>query len=109
MASQTSQLLPNTAAVFGVIPCVLGVNALLRPRSGLEVFQFPLPASPEARKLTDNLLRIYGARDISIGLSTLIAWYFGDRKVLGWIIISGCVVTAVDGWVSKLQIGRGEW
>lgn len=105
----SSQLLPNTAAVFGLIPCALGLNAILRPRSALQIFQFPLPASADAQKLTDNLLRIYGARDVSIGLATLIAWYFDDRNILGWTIISGCIVTTVDGWVSKIQIGRGEW
>jgi len=104
-----SQLLPNTAAVFGLIPCALGINAILRPRTALDIFQFPLPTSPEAQKLTDNLLRIYGARDISMGLATLIAWYFDDRKVLGWLMISGCVVTTVDGWVSRMQIGKAEW
>lgn len=105
----TSQLLPNAAAVFGVLPCALGINALLRPRSALQIFQFPLPASPDAHKLVDALLQFYGARNVTIGISTLTAWYFGDRNVLGGIMLSGCVVVAVDGWVTKRLIGRGEW
>ncbi|KAM0715038.1 hypothetical protein Q7P37_009503 [Cladosporium fusiforme] len=107
--SPTSQVLPNTAAIIGLVPTLLGINFIFRPRSALDLLLFPTPKDPEAQKLVDNLLRIYGARDIAIGLPTLIAWYFGHRKILGWLMIVGIITTGVDGWVSRLQIGGGEW
>ena len=36
------------------------------------------------------------------------AWY-GDRRILGWLMIAGSVVAGVDGAVCKWRVGKGEW
>lgn len=107
--SPTSQALPNTAAVIGLVPIALGINAILRPRSALGLLEFPTPKEPESQKTVDNLMRIYGGRDVAIGVPMLLSWYFGDREVLGWLLITGALTASVDAWATRLQNGKGEW
>lgn len=107
--SSTSQLLPNTAAVIGLVPTALGINAILRPRAALGLLEFAAPKEPESQKLVDNLMRIYGGRDVAIGVPLLLAWYFEDRKILGWLLITGAFTASVDAWATRLQNGKGEW
>lgn len=76
-------------------------------RIALNLLHFPSPRDAEAQRLVDNLMRIYGARNVASGLPTLIAWYFGHREILGPLSISGVVVAGVDGWVMRLQNGEG--
>lgn len=107
--SPNSQILPNTAAVLGLAPIALGTNAIFRPRSALGLFDFSPVKDAEAQKLIDNLMRIYGARDLAYGLSVLIAWYYGHREALGWIFVAGTIIALVDAWATRLQKGKGEW
>ena len=107
--SPTSQALPNTAAIIGLVPLGLGINAIVRPRSALSLLEFSAPKEPESQKLVDNLMRIYGGRDVAIGVPILLAWYFEDRKILGWLLITGAFTATVDAWATKLQNGKGEW
>ena len=60
-------------------------------------------------KVVDGLMIIYGARDIFMGLAIYFAALFGDRKLLGWILIAGSGVAFVDGAVCRAQVGKGEW
>lgn len=107
--SPTSPVLPNTAALISLAPTLLGINAILRPRTALNLLHFRPPKDAEAQRLVDNLIRIYGARNVAFGLPTLIAWYCGHREILGWLSVSGVVVASVDGWVTRMQNGEGEW
>jgi hypothetical protein len=109
LLSPTSHLLPNTAAAIGLVPIALGLNAILRPRSGLSILSFPAPQEPQTQNLVDNLVRIYGARDVAIGVPILLSWHFGDRRMLGWLLVTGAFTACVDAWATKLQNGRGEW
>lgn len=105
-----SLFLRNTTAVFGIAPTIMGVYAIFRPRGGLGLLKFPAPKDPEAQRLVDNLIRIFDVRDNAIGLSTLVAWYLADRRVLGWLMVSQVVVPCVDGWTARLQLEKGaEW
>ena len=67
------------------------------------------PVSEQDKKLVDNLMRIYGVRNVGVGLAIGITAYLGDVWSLAWIIISCSTMAIVDGIVSKDQIGRGEW
>lgn len=107
--SPSPQLLTNTAFLFGLIPTALGVNAILRPRSALAILQFARPKDAQAGKLVDNLMRIYGSRDIVVGLPVLIAWYLGGKQMLGWIMVVQAVIPFVDAWATRLQNGNDEW
>ncbi|KAI1848198.1 hypothetical protein JX265_011756 [Neoarthrinium moseri] len=90
-------------------PTLLGINAILRPASALSLLKFPAPSQPEGQKITYSLMRIYGARTLTMGLTTLIVWARGDRTTLGYLMFAGIPVALVDGFVSRWQIGGGEW
>jgi hypothetical protein len=96
------------ASVFATIFIGFGINGILRPRNALEFFEFKAPASAPDADLVDNLVVIYGARDVFMGLAIYSTAYFGDRKALGWILIAGSGVAFVDGAVCWTQ-GKGEW
>ena len=104
-----SQLLPNIAGLAGLVPSFLGINAILRPSSGLRVLDFTAPKDPESQRLVDNLMLMYGARDLAVGLPVLLAWYFDRRAELGWLMFANAVIPCVDAWAAKRQNGRGEW
>lgn len=104
-----SSYLRIAANIFATIFVGFGINGMFRPRSALEVFEFEAPASPADQKLVDNLMVIYGARDIFMGLAIYSASFFGNRKTLGCILVAASGVAFVDGAVSRDQIGKGEW
>jgi hypothetical protein len=98
------------AGAFSALAVGLGVNAIFRPQSALEdIFKFPAPTAPSDQKLVYNLMRIYGGRNIAMALTSGITAYFGHTKALGWILIAMSVPATVDGFVSKDQVGSGQW
>lgn len=103
-----SRPLRIAANVFATIWIGFGINGMLRPRNALEFFEFEAPASAADAKVIDSLMIVYGARDIFMGLAVYAAACFGDRRSLGWILISGSLVAFVDGAVCWRQ-GKGEW
>jgi hypothetical protein len=103
-----SPVLPIIANVFGTISIGFGINAILRPVSALSFFEFQPPASAADRKLVDDLMVVYGVRDIFWGLVIYIAAHFGNSKALGWILIAGSGVAFADGAVCYAN-GKGEW
>jgi len=92
-----------------MFPLTLGLNAIFRPRSGLSMLEFDPPSSDSDKKLVDSLMKLYGSRDVFLGLSIFTVAFLGHRKALGWLMLWGCGVVTMDGVVSKSQIGRGEW
>lgn len=100
-----SPILPNTAAFFGAIFLGMGINALFRPAAGLEIFGFPRPTKAADAKLTDNLMRIYGIRDVYMGAAMLAPWWYGNRVLLGWTTGFTAMVSLVDGLVQVDQTG----
>lgn len=107
--SPSSALLPNTAAFLAVFPTLAGLTALVAPAAGLGLFDIAVPASQSEAKLPLNLMRLFGIRDIYLGTTTVAAWYFGDRRMLGVCCLLGGAVVTVDGIVQKAQTGAGEW
>lgn len=100
-----SAILPNTAAMFGAVFFGMGLNALFRPAAGLKMFGFHCPTNAADAKLTHNLIRIYGVRDIHMGAAVLAAWWRGDRVILGWIMALTALVSLVDGLVQVNETG----
>jgi multidrug efflux pump subunit AcrB len=95
--------------VVGLLPIALGINAVARPASALALLQFPAPTDPAARKVTESVLQMYGARNITLGLSTLAVWYAGSHRTLGLVMLAGIPLALIDGFVSLNQIGSGQW
>ncbi|KAH1487986.1 hypothetical protein LV164_008190 [Aspergillus fumigatus] len=94
--------------VVGFIPISFGINAILRPEHALTFFEFEPPVAPSDRSLVDNLMIIYGVRDIFMGLAIYAAGFLGTRKSLGWTLIATSAVAFVDGAVCWSQ-GHGQW
>ena len=70
-------LCPNTAALIAIAiaSCLLGINAIPRPRSDLNILTYPPPTTTEAQKLADFLMAFYGSRNLRLGLFMVVAWY----------------------------------
>lgn len=97
------------STVFATVFVGFGVNAILRPTNALEFFELTAPTEPAARDLVEALLAVYGVRDVFMGLAIYASAYFGSRKALGWIVISGSAVAFADGAVCRVYAGTGEW
>eukprot|EP01117_Protostelium_nocturnum_P003364 TRINITY_DN14353_c0_g1_i1.p1 TRINITY_DN14353_c0_g1~~TRINITY_DN14353_c0_g1_i1.p1 ORF type:complete len:131 (-),score=39.29 TRINITY_DN14353_c0_g1_i1:104-496(-) len=104
-----SKFLNWIATASGTIFLGFGINALFRPRSALEMFEWSPPTLAADQKLVDNLMVIYGARDVFMGLAIYFAAFYGTRKSLGWTLIAASGVAFVDGLASISQIGGGQW
>lgn len=102
-----SQHVPHIAAFLASVPGLIGINGLIRPREHIAKVEFPAPTSPEAGLLSDALTRLMSARNITISLLALAAWYRGDRKLQGWSMIILSLAPTIDGYVSYQLIGGG--
>lgn len=100
--------LPIAAGAIAHIFVGFGINAILRPNHALTFFEWEAPAAAFDKNLVENLMIIYGVRDIFMGLAIYIAACFGNRETLGWILIAGSGVAFADGVVCRNQ-GKGEW
>ena len=87
----------------------MGLTLYCTPNLPLAMLQFPMPSAIEAQKLMYSLIYLYGARDLALGVAMLGVWYTGHRKALGWVTLAGSSLAIFDGFVSRYQIGRGEW
>ena len=106
--SQSSSL-PIAAGIIGTIFLGFGIKFSLQPLSAIQFFEFePLSSSAE-EKLASNLILLYAVRDLFMGLAIYAATYFGDRRILGAILIAASGVAFADGFIVKAQIGKGEW
>ena len=108
MTISQSSFLRIAASAIATIFLGFGVNAILRPNHALTFFEWEAPAAASDKDLVDNLMIVYGVRDIFMGLAMYSTAYFGNRKALGWILIAGSGVAFADGAVCWNQ-GEGEW
>lgn len=97
------------ALTIGMVPGLLGLNALLRPNAVLEETKFPASAEPAARKTPLGLLQIYGIRNVSVSYLLYLLWSTGDEKLFGMGMLAGVAMTFTDGLVFKAVTGGGEW
>ncbi|KAH8433959.1 DUF4267 domain-containing protein [Aspergillus melleus] len=99
----------TVAATALATTCIgFGINAILRPDNALTFFEWDAPTSPTEKRIVDDLLAVYGTRDIFMGLAVYSAAYFGSRKALGWILIAIGGVAFGDGAVCWAH-GHGQW
>lgn len=55
-----------------LLPLAIGLNALLRPASGLSVFQIPALSGSHGRKAAVGLMRLYRSRNRALGASDVV-------------------------------------
>ena len=101
--------LEKGALILSFFPTIVGLRILIEPQFALRVLQFPTPSSAADRNLVYGLVRLFGARDLAIGVTAMALWYYGHRKSLGAAILSGAILTVTDGIVSGQVIGKGQW
>lgn len=110
MSRQISQspTLTVIANIFGTIFIGFGINAILNPSNALTFFELPFPTSAFDRKVVEDLLIVYGVRDVFMGLAIYAAALLGEKRTLGWIVLAASTVAIADGMVCYKE-GKGEW
>ncbi|KIW79814.1 hypothetical protein Z517_06429 [Fonsecaea pedrosoi CBS 271.37] len=116
MPISQSPYLPRIIGGFGVMAVGLGINALFNPRGAIALFQFPHPGArastieetPEGH-LVESVMMLEGARTVALGTSLIATSYFGSRKALAVMVWTSTLVAVTDGFISRRQIGGGEW
>lgn len=114
----TSALLPNATVALGAILCFTGLGTFCNPR----VFVFDnwgmsgVPSSIDAdrspghrqqRKAFLALARIYGSRNVMLGLLVMAIRLSGDRRLMGWSMLLGCLEPLGDGLIQLSLTGAG--
>ncbi|KIX92445.1 uncharacterized protein Z520_11765 [Fonsecaea multimorphosa CBS 102226] len=118
MPISQSPYLPRAIGGFGLMAVGLGVNALFNPRSAIALFQFPHPGArastnaieetPEGH-LVESVMMLEGARTVALGTALISTAYFGSHKALAVMVWTSTLVAVADGFISRRQIGGGEW
>lgn len=109
MALSTSPYLVNSAGVLGHLLVVGGSAAIFSPRSVIGAFGLDTPSTPEAQKMVDLLVPLYGFRELSLGLSMVAVWRYSNIKTLGWTTMALVITALGDGWVARKQRKGVEW
>ncbi|KAH8779757.1 hypothetical protein F5883DRAFT_540537 [Diaporthe sp. PMI_573] len=112
MASKlaTSDLLPNATAALGAVLCFFGIGTFCSPH----IFLFDnwgmngvpsvadadsKPEQKQQRKAFLALARIYGSRNFVLGLLVMAIRMSGDRRLMGWSMLLGCLEPLGDGLI----------
>ncbi|RGP63967.1 hypothetical protein FSPOR_8295 [Fusarium sporotrichioides] len=98
----------NGSLGLGLMLVSLGLNATIRPVAHLRSLEFPVPTEPQARKLSHALMRIWGIRNISVGLLVVLIWTTKDETLMGTALAIALGMPITDGFVSRLITGGGE-
>jgi hypothetical protein len=87
-----------------------GITYMFYPRTGYSLYGFssaPSNASEWARM--ENLMVLFGAKDMFLATAIFASTWFGTRKSAGIILtaVGGCA--GVDGWVVRQEGGTNGW
>ncbi|KAF5700445.1 integral membrane protein [Fusarium globosum] len=98
----------NGSLGLGLMIVGLGLNATLRPNDHLQRLEFPIPTEPLAKKFSLALMRIWGIRNITVGVLISIIWTTGDENLMAKALSAALAMPVTDGFVSRIIIGGGE-
>ncbi|KAF5966108.1 integral membrane protein [Fusarium bulbicola] len=98
----------NGSLGLGLMLVGLGLNATLRPNNHLKSLEFPIPTEPLAKKFSLALMRIWGIRNITVGVLISIIWTTGDENLMAKALSAALAMPITDGFVSRIIIGGGE-
>ncbi|KAL2809152.1 hypothetical protein BJX63DRAFT_406708 [Aspergillus granulosus] len=96
------------ATASGTVAILFGINALFRPAHALSFFELDYPTTAAEQSIINNLMYVYGARDIFMGLSCYIAGCLGNNKTLGWTMLGIAGIAWADGAICWAN-GHGQW
>ena len=80
MPPLSSTLLPT---LFATIFLALGTSYTLSPRATYPSLGLPAPSTPEDAALMDAVMRMFGAKDVFVGVALLVGTWVGSRRVAG--------------------------
>ncbi|KAF4344404.1 hypothetical protein FBEOM_1626 [Fusarium beomiforme] len=98
----------NGSLGLGLMLVSLGLNATIRPNDHLQRLEFPIPTEPLAKKFSLALMKIWGIRNITVGVLISIIWTTGDEKLMAKALTAALAMPITDGFVSRIIIGGGE-
>ncbi|KAG7422256.1 hypothetical protein Forpe1208_v001838 [Fusarium oxysporum f. sp. rapae] len=98
----------NGGLGLGLMIVGLGLNATLRPNDHLRRLEFPIPTEPLAKKFSLALMRIWGIRNITVGVLISFIWATGDEILMAKALSAALAMPITDGFVSRIIIGGGE-
>ncbi|KAG5660919.1 hypothetical protein KAF25_002562 [Fusarium avenaceum] len=98
----------NGSLGVGFMLVGLGLNTSFRPDATLKNLEFPVPTEPLAKKFSHALMRIWGIRNISVGLLISAIWATGDENLMAKALCISMALPITDGFVSRAMIGGGE-
>jgi hypothetical protein len=98
----------NGSLGLGLMLVGLGLNATLRPNDHLQRLEFPIPTEPLAKKFSLALMKIWGIRNITVGVLISIIWTTGDETLMAKALSAALAMPITDGFVSQIIIGGGE-
>ncbi|CVL03080.1 hypothetical protein FPRO06_01803 [Fusarium proliferatum] len=98
----------NGSLGLGLMIVGLGLNATLRPNDHLQRLEFPIPTEPLAKKFSLALMRIWGIRNITVGVLISIIWTTGNENLMAKALSAALAMPVTDGFVSRIIIGGGE-
>ncbi|KAJ4243830.1 hypothetical protein NW762_014708 [Fusarium torreyae] len=101
-------ILFNGSLGLGLMLVSLGLNATVRPNAHLKSLEFPVPTEPQAKKFSQALMRIWGIRNITVGLLISLIWTTRDEVLMGKALLATIGMPITDGFVSRIVIGGGE-
>jgi hypothetical protein len=108
--SPNSPILPNTSLLIGLLPLTFGTLSILNPSIAMNGWKFPASTDPTAQKTMIDLIRLWASREAFMGGSIVLAWWFGQRRILGALTLMGVPVVVLDGLVQRNVTGSGgEW
>ncbi|KAF5649971.1 hypothetical protein F52700_410 [Fusarium sp. NRRL 52700] len=98
----------NGSLGLGLMLVSLGLNATLRPNHHLQSLEFPVPTEPLAKKFSLALMKIWGIRNITVGVLISTIWTTRDEKLMAKALSAALAMPITDGFVSRIIIGGGE-
>ncbi|KAI5196149.1 hypothetical protein E4T39_07950 [Aureobasidium subglaciale] len=99
MSLSGSPYLNNAAGVLGHLLILGGSGAIFSPRSVIGAFGLTAPTAPDSQRLADLLIPLYGFREVSLGLSIVSVWHYGNTKTLGLTTLAVVVTALGMEWV----------
>jgi hypothetical protein len=109
MLVSQSPYLAYGASAIGHLLVVGGSATVINPRAVIGAFGLATPKLPESQRLTDLLVPLYGFREVSLGLSIVSIWHYGNTKTLGLSTLAVVVTLLGDGWIARKQRKGMEW
>ncbi|KAI1012811.1 hypothetical protein LB504_008493 [Fusarium proliferatum] len=99
----------NGSLGLGLMIVGLGLNASLRPNDHLQRLEFPIPTEPLAKKFSLALMRIWGIRNITVGVLISIIWTTGDENLMAKALSAALAMPITDGFGNASFILYTYW